>query len=391
MNVLEIIILICVAVCAVLLVLVLTKLSRQDGSQQTLDEVRRSTETLRNAMNEEFSRSRMESGDSLERQTRAVSQAVERLQQSNEQKLEKMRETVDEKLTATLTKRLDSSFETVSKQLADVYKSLGEMNELSTNVTSNVTSLNKILTNVKARGTWAELQLKSLLDQIIPGMYAENYSPRADADRVEFAIRIPSEDGSSETFLPLDSKFPREDYERLVSASELGDDAAVAEARKALARRIRDEGKRVVKYISPPETTPFAIMYLATEGLYAEAVSSSADIIEELQAKGIMVAGPTTVIALLNAFSLGFKSIAINRKANEVWEILGAAKAQYDKFGVLLDKAKKKVSEAGDVLDEAKSRNNIIQKKLKNVQSLSPSEAQDMLSSAETEENTYFG
>jgi DNA recombination protein RmuC len=286
---------------------------------------------------------------------------------------------------------LDSSFETVSKQLADVYKSLGEMKELSTNVTSNVTSLNKILTNVKARGTWAELQLKSLLDQIIPGMYAENYSPRADADRVEFAIRIPSEDGSSETFLPLDSKFPREDYERLVSASELGDDAAVAEARKALARRIRDEGKRVVKYISPPETTPFAIMYLATEGLYAEAVSSSADIIEELQAKGIMVAGPTTVIALLNAFSLGFKSIAINRKANEVWEILGAAKAQYDKFGVLLDKAKKKVSEAGDVLDEAKSRNNIIQKKLKNVQSLSPSEAQDMLSSAETEENTYFG
>lgn len=315
-----------------------------------------------------------------DKQSQAISKSIESLQQSNEKKLDQMRNTVDEKLTETLNKRINASFEQVSKQLQDVYKSLGEMKELSSGVTDNVKGLNRVLTNVKARGTWAEVQLGNILDQTIPNMYETNVktNPKYNG-QVEFAVKIPSAEGDSVTWLPVDSKFPMEDYARLQEASEAGDIEALAKAKKALEQRVLGEGKAIKNYISTPETTPFAIMYLATEGLYAEIMSGSGAVAEKLQAEGIMVAGPSTITALLNSLAMGFRSIAINQKATEVWKVLGAAKAQYDKFGDLLAKAKKKVDEAGKVLDEADHRNSIIQKNLRNVESLDSGEAGGIL------------
>lgn len=306
-----------------------------------------------------------------EKQTKAVADSILSMQNSNEKKLDEMRKTVDEKLNETLEKRLNSSFQTVSKQLQDVYKSLGEMKELSSGVTDSVSGLNRVLTNVKSRGTWAEVQLGNILDQTIPGMYETNVktNPKYNG-QVEFAVKIPSAEDDSITWLPVDSKFPMEDYARLSSAAENGDIDALDKAKKALELRVREEGRAIKNYISTPETTPFAIMYLATEGLYAEIMSSKNGIAEKLQAEGIMVAGPSTITALLNSLAMGFRSIAINQKANEVWKVLGVAKGQYDKFGDLLAKAKKKVDEAGKVLDDAEHRNSIIQKNLKSVESI---------------------
>ncbi len=315
-----------------------------------------------------------------EKQTKRISEAILLMQNSNEQKLEEMRKTVDEKLTDTLNQRLNASFKTVSEQLQNVYKSLGEMKELSSGVTDKVADLNKVLTNVKARGTWAEVQLGNILDETIPGMYDTNVktNPKYNG-QVEFAIRIPNQEDDGITYLPVDSKFPMEDYVRLIDASEAGNAEAVEQSRKALERRVRDEARLVRQYISTPETTPFAILYLATEGLYAEITSSKNGVAEKLQAEGVMVAGPSTITALLSSLAMGFRTMAINKKANEVWKVLGAAKTQYDKFGDLLQKAKKKVEEAGRVLEEADHRNDIIQKNLRKVEILDNKDAQSIL------------
>lgn len=315
-----------------------------------------------------------------ERQTKAIGEAIAKMQESNEKKLEEMRVTVDEKLTSTLTTRLDSSFKTVSEQLQNVYKSLGEMKELSQGVTTNVTSLNRILTNVKARGTWAEVQLEAILDQTIPGLYVKNYSPNNNAERVEFAVRFPSNDPKGEDiYLPIDSKFPLEDYVRVCEAADNADADALRVARKALEDRVLAEAKEITKYICVPKTTPFVVLYLATEGLYAEIISSKSGIAEKLQAQNVMIAGPSTITALLNSFAMGFKAMAINEKADEVRKLLAAAKSQYDTFGTVLEKAKKKIDEAGKTLDEASHRNEIIRKKLKGVETLDSSEANGLL------------
>lgn len=318
--------------------------------------------------------------DNAEKQTKRISESILLMQNSNEQKLEEMRKTVDEKLTDTLNQRLNASFKTVSEQLQNVYKSLGEMKELSSGVTDKVADLNRVLTNVKARGTWAEVQLGNILDETIPGMYDTNVktNPKYNG-QVEFAIRIPNQEDDGITYLPVDSKFPMEDYVRLVEASEAGNAELVEQSRKALERRVRDEARLVRQYISTPETTPFAILYLATEGLYAEITSSKNGVVEKLQAEGVMVAGPSTITALLSSLAMGFRTMAINKKANEVWKVLGAAKTQYDKFGDLLQKAKKKVEEAGRVLEEADHRNDIIQKNLCKVEILDNKDAQSIL------------
>lgn len=315
-----------------------------------------------------------------EKQTKATSDAIGSMQKSNEEKLEQMRKTVDEKLTETLNQRLNASFKTVSEQLTNVYKSLGEMKELSAGVTTSVTGLNRVLTNVKSRGTWAEVQLGNILDQTIPNMYETNVqtNPKYNG-RVEFAVKIPNQEDGGFTYLPIDSKFPMEDYARLSAASEAGDLVALEQAKKALEARVKDEAKLIKQYISSPETTPFAIMYLATEGLYAEITASKTGVAEKIQADGIMIAGPSTITALLNSLAMGFRTMAINEKANEVWKVLGAAKAQYDKFGELLAKARKKVDEAGKVLDEADHRNSIIQKNLRKVETLENDTASDIL------------
>lgn len=254
------------------------------------------------------------------------------------------------------------------------------MKELSSNITDSVGSLNRVLTNVKARGTWAEVQLQNILDQTIANMYETNVQTNPNYNgRVEFAVKIPNGDNDEFAYLPIDSKFPMEDYARLAAASEAGDVDALAQAKKALEVRVKDEAKLIKQYVCPPNTTPFAIMYLATEGLYAQIISSKTGIAEALQAQGIMVAGPSTVTALLNSLAMGFKTVAINKKANEVYKVLGAAKAQYDKFGIVLAKARKKVEEAGKTLEDAESRNRIIQKNLKSVESLSADKADQIL------------
>lgn len=317
-----------------------------------------------------------------EKQSKTLEASITKMQESNEKKLEEMRVTVDEKLTATLTTRLNSSFKTVSDQLENLYKSLGEMQKLSTGVTENVTALNRVLTNVKTRGTWAEVQLESILDQTIPNMYEKNMATvPGSSERVEFAIRIPSsEKDGKDIFLPVDSKFHMEDYIRLCDAADRADGDAVKAARKELEKSVEHSAKTITKYIHVPDTTPFAILYLATEGLYAEIASSRTGLPEKLQSDyNIMIAGPSTITALLNSLSMGFKTIAINEKANEVREILGAAKAQYDKFGDLLARSKKKVDEAGKILEDAERKNLYIQRKLKNIEAIDTVSADKLL------------
>lgn len=325
-----------------------------------------------------------------EKQSRALTEAVDKMRESNEKKLEQMRVTVDEKLTSTLSQRLDSSFKTVSDRLESVYKSLGEMKELSNGVTANVTTLNRVLTNVKARGTWAEIQLGSILDQTIPGMYETNFTCVPNSkEKVEFAVRIPSSDGEQTTYLPIDSKFPMEDYVRLYTAADSADAEALAAARKALESRVVNEARSISKYINVPLTTPFAIMYLATEGLYAEIASSRSGVPEKLRSEfNVMIAGPSTITALLNSLSLGFRAVAINEKANEVRLLLAAARVQYDKFGVVLRKARQKIDEAGKSLDEADKRNEIIRKKLGKAGELDGSSAADILGLEEDNSDT---
>ncbi len=348
------------------------------------------------AMNEDNYRQRLSMNETLaaglenilkstaaqsERQTATVQAAVEKMQQSNEQRLEQMRVTVDEKLSATLATRLDSSFKSVSEQLENVYKSLGEMKVLSTGVTDNVTALNRILTNVKVRGTWAEVQLDGILSETIPGMYERNVNTGDSRELVEFAVKIPSSDDKGKiTYLPVDSKFPVEDYVRLCDAADRGDRDGVNEARKALSRRVLTFAKDVSKYINEPVTTPFAIMYLATEGLYSEIINSPDGIAERAHSEfGVMIAGPSTITALLNSLALGFRAMAINEKTREIRTLLAAAKMQYDKFGDLLQKARKKIDEAGKSLDDAQFRNTQIQKKLRGVEEIDSGSAADLL------------
>lgn len=317
---------------------------------------------------------------SSRQQTQAVAQAVEKLQLSNEKKLEEMRLTVDEKLSSTLSTRLDSSFKSVSEQLSNVYKSLGEMKELG----AGVTALNRIFTNVKVRGNWAETQLEGILDKIIPGMYVKNYRSDDKKDVVEFAVIIPDSDSDKKTYLPIDSKFPMEDFLRLCDASDAGDIEAVKAAQKAIDTRVLNEGKAVAKYIDPPKTTPFAVLYLATDSLYAQVIASKDNIADKLHDEyGVLLAGPSTITALLSSLAMGFRTVALNRKANEVMDLLSAAKTQYDKFGVALDKAKRKIEEASVSIDDAQKRNTIIVKKLKGVETVESAVADNLLSTEE--------
>lgn len=380
-----VIIALCVIIIALLAVLIARKPKKDDSvtlldqkidinSKQITDNMIRLSDQMKGLTDKNYEQQikLIETlNENAERQTKSIGDAIGSMQKSNEEKLEIMRKTVDEKLAETLNQRLNASFKTVSEQLQNVYKSLGEMKELSAGVTDKVTDLNRVLTNVKARGTWAEVQLGNILDETIPNMYERNVKTNPKYNGlVEFAVRIPNQEDDSVTYLPIDSKFPMEDYIRLSTASEEGNLAELEKARKALEQRVKDEAKSIKNYISTPETTPFAILYLATEGLYAEITSSKSGIAEKLQTDGIMLAGPSTITALLNSLAMGFRTMAINKKANEVWKVLGAAKMQYEKFGTLLAKARKKVDEAGKVLDEADHRNDIIQKNLRKVELL---------------------
>ncbi|MDD2308993.1 MAG: DNA recombination protein RmuC [Desulfuromonadaceae bacterium] len=305
----------------------------------------------------------------LDKLREGVDARLRLIQEDNARKLEQMRATVDEKLHDTLEKRLGESFKLVSERLELVQRGLGEMQLLA----SGVGDLKKVLTNVKTRGTFGEIQLASLLEQILaPGQYDSNVETRAGSgQRVEFALKLPGRDGTPEgmVWLPLDAKFPQEDYLRLVDAQEAADAVAAAESRKQLDRSVREMAKMIRdKYLDPPHTTDFGVMFLPTEGLYAE-VLRLPGLFEALQRDfKVMVAGPTTLAALLNSLQMGFRTLAIEKRSAEVWNLLGAVRTEFSKFGAILEKTRKKLVEAGNHIDQAATRTRAIERKLRDVQ-----------------------
>lgn len=314
--------------------------------------------------------------EKLEAMRATVETKLQDLCKSNEEKLEKMRATVDEQLHSTLEKRLGEAFSTVSERLEQVHKGLGEMKALTT----DVGDLKKVLSNVKVRGTWGEMQLRSLLEQILTqDQYSENVVTKPNStERVEFAISLPGAgDAGNPIWLPIDSKFPLEDYQRLVTASELGDVTAVSEAQKALKIRVIEEARTIRdKYLEPPFTTDFGILYLPIEGLYAEIlrIDGLCDILS--RDYRVVPAGPTTVTALLNSLQMGFRTLAIEKRSSEVWILLGKVKTEFDKFGTVLEKTKQKIEQAGKELENAEVRSRAIKRTLRDVQGLPAGEIQ---------------
>ncbi len=322
----------------------------------------------------------------LDRVRATFDERVKELQQSNEKKLDEMRKTVDEKLHDTLEKRLGESFKIVSERLEAVHKGLGEMQNLAT----GVGDLKRVLTNVKARGTWAEAQLGAILDQVLTvDQYEKNVNVRPHtAERVEFAVRLPgpTDDRDAIVYLPIDSKFPQEDYARLQDAADQADPAAVQSATDSLHRAVRVAAKDISeKYIDPPRTTDFAIMFLATEGLYAEVLRQPA-LTEELQQKfRIVVAGPTTLVAILSSLRVGFQTLAMEKRASEIWRVLGAVKTEFGKFADTLDKVKRQLNTATKTIDQTGVRTRAMERKLRSVESLPESEAVELLAYPDVE------
>lgn len=329
----------------------------------------------------------------------AFSQQLHRILQSNEQrltslretlegqlkvlrdengiKLEEMRLTVDEKLHATLEKRLGESFQLVSERLELVHKGLGEMQTLA----SGVGDLKRVLTNVKTRGIWGEIQLGNLLEQILtPEQYDKNVATRpGSSERVEYAIKLPGKDKGNVVYLPIDAKFPQEDYQRLLDAQEQANPVLAEEAAKAMENRIRAEAKDIAaKYVAVPHTTEFALLFLPIEGLYAEVLRRPGLSERLMREYKIIVTGPTTLAALLNSLQLGFQTLAIEKRSSEVWSLLGAVKSEFGKFGDLLDKTRKKLDEASQSIDVAARKSRTIERKLRTVQDI-PSEETEQL------------
>jgi len=323
----------------------------------------------------------------LETMRQTIEREIRRLQEDNAAKLDKMRETVDEKLQSTLEKRLSESFKQVSEQLESVYRGLGEMKNLA----SGVDDLKRVLVNVKTRGTWGEIQLDNLLAQLLTSeQYDKNVVTKPGAtERVEFAIKLPGRDRTDTVvYLPVDAKFPQEDYQRLLEAQTNADVKGIEESRKAIERRIVDEAKKIGdKYLEPPFTTDFAIMFLPVEGLYAEVLSISG-LWEKLQRDlRVIITGPTTLAAILNSLQMGFRTLAIEKRSSDVWSLLGSVKTEFGKFGDLLDKTQKKLQEASTSLESAQKGTRTIEKKLNAVQSLPTVEKQSILPGIETIES----
>ena len=302
------------------------------------------------------------------------------LQQGNERKLDQMRETVEEKLQSTLEARLGESFRMVSDRLEQVHKGLGEMQALA----SGVGDLKRMLTNVKSRGTYGEVQLAALLEQVLlADQYARNVATRPNStERVEFAVRMPGRDGSP-CWLPIDAKFPVEDYDRLLGAAEIGDAIALEAAGKALERSIKVQARMIrEKYVESPHTTDFAIMFLPTEGLFAE-VLRRPGLADHLHREcRTVIAGPTTLFAMLNSLQMGFRTLALERRSAEVWQVLGAVKTEFSKFGEVLATLHRQLLMASDTIDSAQRRSTQMSKALKSVEAMPPEEAAQLLPSA---------
>jgi len=302
---------------------------------------------------------------------------LERLRSGNEAKLEKMRETVDEKLQGTLEKRLGESFALVSERLEQVQKGLGEMQSLA----SDVGGLKRVLTNVKNRGSWGEVQLsRQLEDLLAPGQYEQNVVIKPGTqESVEFAVKLPGRD-ETPVYLPIDSKFPQEDYERLLEAQERGEKAQIETATKALERAVLAQAKLIsAKYIAPPQSTDFAIMYLPTEGLFAEVIRRPG-LASRLQTEHrIMVTGPTTLMSLLNSLQMGFRTLAIEKRSSEVWQVLSAAKSEFQKYGQVWDRLDKQLKTAQNTVQEAGRRTRAVERRLRDVETLETGPSADAI------------
>ncbi|RKU01448.1 DNA recombination protein RmuC [Burkholderia sp. Nafp2/4-1b] len=358
------------------------------GNAQQFDAMRESVQRQAQQAREEQTVALRLFGDTLNRQLTQLTEANDRrigevratleqrlkeIETNNAAKLEEMRRTVDEKLHATLEQRLGESFKLVSDRLEQVHRGLGEMQTLA----AGVGDLKKVLTNVKTRGTWGEVQLEALLEQMLtPDQYAKNVAtvPKS-SERVEFAIRLPGREAGSRdaspVWLPIDAKFPREDYERLIDAQERADAVAVEEAARALEARVRMEARTIAeKYVAPPHTTDFALLFLPTEGLYAE-ILRRPGLTDLLQRDyRVTVAGPTTLTALLNSLQMGFRTLAIEQRSSEVWQVLGAVKTEFGKFGDVLARTKAQLETVTRSIEAAEQRTRVMNRKLKQVEAL---------------------
>ena len=323
----------------------------------------------------------------LDRSRETLARSVKEMQEGNETKLELMRQTVDEKLQGTLDRRLTESFKLVQQQLESVQKGLGEMQLLAT----GVGDLKRVLSNVKTRGIFGEVQLRSILEDILtPDQFCANYAPNLSSrDNVEFAVALPGPGGmGSPVFLPIDSKFPQEDYVRLLDANDRADIAGIGEARVAIYKQVKSYAKEVCdKYIVPPQTTPFAIIFLPTESLYAE-ILRQPGLVEELQRDyNVALTGPTTLGAFLTSLRMGFHTMALEQRASEVWNVLAAVKTEFSTFGKVLDALHKQLGTAQMSIDNARTRKRVMDRKLRDVQLLSVHDANEVLELSEREDD----
>jgi DNA recombination protein RmuC len=358
------------------------------NSSAVEDELIRRLEMLDRGLRDEFSRNREEGasaaksqreelGKSLEGVRAIVDLRLKELQQDNAKQIDKMRATVDEKLQGTLEKRLGESFKLVSERLEQVHKGLGAMQQLA----SDVGGLQKVLANVKTRGGWGEVQLGNLLEQVLTAdQFARNVKTRDDSgENVDFAIKLPGDENGAPVWLPIDAKFPTEDYQRLVAAQDKGDVDLIETTMKSLETQLKKSAKDICqKYINPPRTTDFALMFLPTEGLYAEAIRR-VGLVEQVQRDcRVIFAGPTTLAALLNSLQMGFRTLAIQKRSSEVWNLLAAVKTEFGKFGEALSAVKDKLDQAARKMEDVDVRSRALTKKLRDVEEL-PTNPQPML------------
>ena len=381
------------ALGAGLLVAIILLLARRAGSGDValggkLELLERAQERSERMLREEMARSREEGATAAKTQREELTKSLEGvrsivdlrlkdLQEDNSKQIDKMRATVDEKLQGTLEKRLGESFKLVSDRLEQVHQGLGAMQQLA----SDVGGLQRVLTNVKTRGGWSEWQLGVLLEEMLtPEQFAKNMKTRDDTDeRVEFAIKLPGDENGAPVWLPIDAKFPMEHYQRLTAAQESGDSTAVEAAMKVLETQLKRCAKDICeKYINPPKTTDFALLFLPSEGLYAEAIRR-VGLVQNVQRDcRVTFVGPTTLAALLNSLQMGFRTLAIQRRSSEVWNLLATVKTEFGKFGDALSAVKEKIDQASRKMEDVDVRSRVITKKLRDVEEL-PSNPQPML------------
>lgn len=357
-----------------LLVLIFRKTSSKDYDAEfkKLDErmirIEAATDKLAPKIEGEFRENRKEIAENLQNVQRTVDTRVKNLQEENTKKLDEMRETVDEKLKASVEKRFNESFKSISTQLTQVYQGLGEMKNLAT----GVGDLKKVMEGVKTRGIYGEVQLGSIISDILTkNQYEENVATKkGSSDRVEFAVKMPGKTDET-VYLPIDSKFPVENYSRLIAAYDEGSKEEIEKYRKALSVDVKEQAKKIsTKYIDPPATTAFAMMFVPTESLYAEILRIPGLSDEIRQKYNISIASPSTLPVVLSGLLMGFRTVAIEQRSSEVWQVLGAVKTQFGKFGDLLDATKKKLMESANKIDSAAVTSRQIERKLKNVESL---------------------